>query len=94
MSTVRIYAANGEPFDVPEHKVGDLVLNKGFSQTPHDPDAEPAVKTVPVTRKVKETIVLSEDAPETTQAPAKAEPAPSKPAPQRAPAQPEESAAA
>lgn len=43
MSTVRVYAPNGEPFDVPQHKLSDIVLNKGFSQTAPVISGEPAV---------------------------------------------------
>jgi hypothetical protein len=32
MSHVMIYAPDGEPFEVQEHMVGELVLNKGWSQ--------------------------------------------------------------
>ncbi|AXQ69165.1 hypothetical protein HOU02_gp141 [Caulobacter phage CcrBL9] len=45
--TVRIYAPDGEPFDVPEHRAGELVLNKGFSRLPHDPNAVPLVQETP-----------------------------------------------
>ena len=30
---IRVYAEDGTPFDVPEHKVSDLVLNRGFTQS-------------------------------------------------------------
>lgn len=33
MSHVRLYDPDGEPFDVAESRVGDLVLNKGWTQT-------------------------------------------------------------
>lgn len=47
MSTVRIYAPDGEPFDVPEHREADLLLNKGFTRTKLDPNAVPIVQDVP-----------------------------------------------
>lgn len=45
--TVRIYAPDGEPFDVPEYKVADLVLLKNFSQKPQDPNGVALVQEVP-----------------------------------------------
>lgn len=46
MTHVMIYAPDGEPFEVLPHKVGDLVLNQGWSQTPPEPVA--VVEEVPV----------------------------------------------
>lgn len=38
-----VYAPDGEPFEVPNHKVGDLVLNQGWSQQkPETVAVEPA----------------------------------------------------
>lgn len=34
MAYKRVYAPNGEPFDVPEDRANNLVLNKGWTQTP------------------------------------------------------------
>jgi len=42
----RVYDPDGQPFDVPVAKAADLVLYHGWSQTPLDPDAVPAVTTV------------------------------------------------
>lgn len=47
MSTVRLYDPNNEPFDVPQHMVDELVLGRGWTQTPQT-DEEPAVRTVPM----------------------------------------------
>jgi hypothetical protein len=48
MERMRVYhPETNEPFDVPVAKGAQLVLNNGWSQTPLDAEAEPAVKTVP-----------------------------------------------
>ncbi|UTU07816.1 hypothetical protein CcrC1_gp130 [Caulobacter phage C1] len=52
--TVRVYAPDGEPFDIPAHREADLLLYKGFSRTPHDPNAEPIVQDVPGYRALKQ----------------------------------------
>lgn len=36
-----------EPFEVPENRATKLVLEKGWNQTPHDPEAERAVTAAP-----------------------------------------------
>lgn len=45
----RVYAPNGEPFDVGPDRVADLVLHKGWTRSPtHDagPEPEPRVTAV------------------------------------------------
>lgn len=50
----RVYSPDNEPFDLTEAKANELVLQHGWSQTPHDPTAEPAVRVVARTEEVAE----------------------------------------
>lgn len=45
MATHRVYSPNNEPFDVTEARRDDLVLNRGWTQTPQIPT--PAVRVQP-----------------------------------------------
>ena len=72
MSLKRIYSPDNEPFDLPEAKANTLVLEKGWTQSPVDPKAEPAVKSTrrgsrwrkPVEEEVVDEPTYSWDEPE------------------------------
>lgn len=49
----------GEPFEILESKANQLILEHGWTQTPIDPHAEPAVKEV-AKRKRGKRVLLEE----------------------------------
>jgi len=58
MAYKRVYAPSGEPFDVPEIRANDLILQKGWTQQPQQPQ-QPPVAVVPVVEDLPE--VVEED---------------------------------
>jgi hypothetical protein len=58
MSTHRVYhPVTGEPFDVSQSKMTDLVLNHNWSQTPPEAAAQPAPIKPKRSRRAKEEAV-------------------------------------
>lgn len=49
MAYKRVYAPSGEPFDVPEIRANDLILQKGWTQ-------QPPVVSVPVVEDTPEAV--------------------------------------